>query len=68
VFTPDGTRVVAKVERGGSFAVAVDGEVHGPWYEAMWEPVVSPDGKRLLVRAVEGGVYTRNVVPLDDLG
>jgi hypothetical protein len=67
VFTPDGNRVLAKVERDGRYAVAVDGVVGGPWFEALWDPVVSPDGGRLLVRAVERGVYTRRVANLAEL-
>jgi hypothetical protein len=67
VFSPDGDRVLAKVERDGRFAVAVDGVVGGPWFEALWDPVVSPDGRRLLVRAVEDGVYIRQVANLADL-
>ena len=65
VFTPSGDQVAAKVERGGRFAVVVDGKVWSPWYEALWEPVFSPDGTRLLIRAVEKGTYLRQVVPFD---
>ena len=36
-----------------------------PWYEALWEPVFSPDGTQMLIRAVEDGTYFRQVVPFD---
>ena len=65
VFSSSGERVVAKVERDGRFAFAVDGKVWSPWYDALWEPVFSPDGERLLIRAVENGTYLRQVVPFD---
>jgi len=65
VFKPFGDRVATKVERGGHFAIAVDGRVWSPWYDALWEPVFSPDGERLLIRAVEHGTYLRQVVPFD---
>jgi hypothetical protein len=59
--------VLAKVEREGRFAVAIDGVVRGQWYEGMWEPVISSDGQRLLVRAVDQGVYTRHVMQLNEM-
>jgi hypothetical protein len=66
VFSPDASRVLAKVERDGRFAVAVDGAVWSPWYEGLWEPTPSPDGSRLLIRAIQDGSYVRQVVPLED--
>jgi hypothetical protein len=65
VFNPAGDRVVAKVERNGRFAVAVDGRIWSPWYDALWDPVFNPDGSRLLIRAVENGTYLRQVVSFD---
>jgi hypothetical protein len=62
-FSLAGDRVLTKVERGGRFAIAVDGRVWSPWYDALWEPALSPDGERLLIRAVEHGTYFRQVVP-----
>ena len=31
----------------------------------LWDPVFSPEGKRLLIRAVAQGKYMRAVVPVD---
>jgi hypothetical protein len=53
------------VERDGRRAVAVDGAVWSPWFDALWEPVLSPAGDRLLLRAVENGVFIRQVVRFD---
>ena len=55
--------ILAKVERDGRFAVAVDGKVWSSWYEQLWEPVVSPNGERLLLRVLHDGAYVRQVVP-----
>jgi hypothetical protein len=66
VFTPADDRVLAKVERDRRFAIAIDGEIWSPWFDALWEPVVSPDGTRALIRAVDSGTYVRQVVPIGD--
>jgi hypothetical protein len=65
VFTPSGDRVLAKVERDGRYAVAVDGEIWSPFFEGLWEPVPSADGSKVLLRVVEDGAYHRRVVALD---
>lgn len=57
--------MVAKVELDGRFAVALDGKVWSPWFDALWAPTPSPDGGRVLLRAVDDGVYLRQVVELD---
>ena len=62
VFTPDSRSVMAKVERDGRFAIAVDGRVWSPWFDGLWEPVPSPDGRQVLVRCLDGQKYYRNVV------
>ena len=61
---PTASRVLAKVERDGRFAIAVDGKVWSPWFDGLWDPVFSPDGRHVLIRAVEDGEYFRQVVPL----
>jgi len=67
VFTPDGGRVLAKVERGGRLTYALDGRCWGRSSEALWDPVCSPDGSKVLVRGIEGGQVLREVVPLQTL-
>ncbi|MDP2799952.1 MAG: WD40 repeat domain-containing protein, partial [Deltaproteobacteria bacterium] len=65
VFSPDGHRVAAKVEKGGKYTIALDGK---PWREceAIWGPVFSPDGKKVLVRSIEDGKYYRRIVPVSE--
>jgi hypothetical protein len=36
-------------------------------FEALWNPVFSPAGDKLLVRGVKDGVYSRRVVALKEL-
>jgi hypothetical protein len=36
-------------------------------YEALWQPVFSPDGTRVLVRGIEKGTYRRQVLAVDQL-
>ena len=32
--------------------------------EAAWDPIFSPDGKKILLRGIEDGKYFREVLPL----
>ena len=32
--------------------------------EQVWEPIFSPDGKRLLIRSMREGKYYRQVIPV----
>ena len=63
-FTPDGKQVVAKVEKDGKFALALNGKIVGSSYDGMYDPVVGPGGDRVLVKALEGGKYYRRVVAI----
>jgi hypothetical protein len=62
VFSPDGQKVVAKVEQGGKFALVLNGKVLGNEYDGLYDPVNGPEGDRMLVKALEGGKYYRRVV------
>jgi len=33
----------------------------------LWDPVFSPDGKKLLTRCVDGGKYYRRVIPIGEI-
>ena len=64
VFSPDGQKVVAKVEQDGKFALALNGKVLGQPYDGLYDPVIGPEGDRVLVKALEGGKYYRRVVSI----
>ncbi len=64
VFTPTGEHVLAKVERDGRYAVALNGVVWSPWFERLEPPTVSPDGRLVLVRWAAGDVFHRQVVAI----
>jgi len=67
VFSPDSGMVAAKVEKGGKYFVAVNGSVWSKPFDALWSPVFSPDGKKLLVRAREGDKFYRKVIPVSTI-
>jgi hypothetical protein len=67
LFTPDGKKVIAKVEQDGMFALALNGKVIGQEYDGMYDPVIGPEGDRVLVKALEGGKYYRRVVAIGNL-
>jgi len=68
IFTPDmnrdGSVVAVGFENEGQFFVAVNDQVIAGPYEAMGDPVVNPEGDKVLVKGIKNGVYRRQVVTL----
>jgi hypothetical protein len=71
VFSPDGSHVAAKVEKGGRYRLYIDGRPLKTEFTQLWNPIFSPDAKKILVRAVEGeqnqAKYVRRVMSLSDI-
>jgi len=68
IFTPDlsqdGSMVAVSFEKQGQYFAAVnDRVVTGP-YDVMADPVLSPQGDKLLVKGIENGIYKRQIVAL----
>jgi hypothetical protein len=66
VFSPDSTKVAAKVEKKGRFTIVLDGKPYGQDFEQCWEPVFSPCSTKVLIRAVDGGKFVRIVADVSD--
>jgi hypothetical protein len=67
VFSPDGSHLAAKVEKGGKYTFAVDGRLWDRQCEAVWDPAFSPDGSLVLLKSLEEGTYFRRVMPVADI-
>ncbi|HQF25953.1 MAG TPA: hypothetical protein PL065_20975, partial [Polyangiaceae bacterium] len=59
--------VLAKVERDGRYRLVANDRLWKPTFELLWDPVVSPDGKHVLVRGVVDEKYFRQVVSLGEI-
>jgi len=56
--------VAVSFEKQGQYFAAVnDRVVTGP-YDVMADPVLSPQGDKLLVKGIENGIYKRQIVAL----
>ena len=69
MFSPDGSKLAAIVAaKYGKWTIAVDGR---PWSisfnDLLTDPVFSPEGDKILLRAVENGKYIRYVIQTDEL-
>jgi uncharacterized protein YrrD len=51
----------------GKYGIAVDDALWGERFDSVWDPAFSPDGDRLLVRAVRDGKYVRHVMAVKDI-
>ncbi|RLB97341.1 MAG: WD40 repeat domain-containing protein, partial [Deltaproteobacteria bacterium] len=66
VFSPDGSKVAAKIDKNGKRTIAVNGKLWNKMCDEVWEPVFSPDGSKILCRSVEDGKYYRRVIPVSE--
>ena len=62
VFSPDNEHVAAVCEDNGKYTVLLDGNPYQEDFSLAWDPVFSPDGKRLLIRGFKDNKFTRTVV------
>ena len=67
VFSPDGNRLAAKVQKNGKYTIAMDDRLWSHQCEAVWDPVFSPDSQKILLKSLEDGSYYRRVIPVTDL-
>jgi len=64
VFAPAGGAVAVRMERKGRYGFALNDRLLDIAAEAAWDPQFSADGRHLLLRFVESGVYHRRVLPV----
>jgi hypothetical protein len=67
VFSPEGNHVAVKVNIGEKYAVVMDDRLWKQEFDALWNPVFSPGGDKILLRAVKDGKYIRYVIHTDEL-
>ena len=60
----DGSAVAVVVEKNGLFHLVVNNRIRKGGYEMMAAPVFSPDGRKILVKGIENGIYTRRILSL----
>lgn len=61
VLSTRGGHVAVKVERGGRQTVAINGRPLEATFDQVFMPAFSPDGTRLLIRALDKGTFVRIV-------
>ncbi|MDP3427285.1 MAG: WD40 repeat domain-containing protein, partial [Humidesulfovibrio sp.] len=61
VISPSGGHVAVKVERAGRQTLVVNGRVYPREFTKVFEPTFSPDGTKLLIRALDKDAFLRIV-------
>jgi len=56
-----GNHIAVKAEKEGKFFIILDGRAGKEIFDMLWDPVFSPDGEKILIRAVSNGKYIRKV-------
>ncbi len=61
VISATGGNVAVKVEKAGRQSIVVNGHVYPRDFTKVWEPQFSPDGTKLLIRAMDKDAFLRIV-------
>ena len=57
----------AKVEKNERYTVAVNNKEYPEDFEAVWDPIFSPDSEKVLIRAIKDGKVVRIVAKVSDV-
>jgi hypothetical protein len=67
IFSPGSDYVAVKIERNGKYGIAVNDRLWDQQCDAIWDPLFSAEGDKLLLRTLKDGRYIRRVVPVADI-
>ena len=56
-----------KVERNGKYSIAVNDRLWDQECDAVWDPVFSPQGDKVLLKTLQKGIYIRRVISVEEL-
>lgn len=57
--------MAARMERNGGFYLVVNGKVYPERFDMIFEPQISPDNRKILLKAMQNGIYIRQILTLD---
>lgn len=67
VFSPKGDILATRMEKNGRYHLIVNGRVYNTSFDMVFAPQISPDNSHILLKTLSGGIYTRQVLPLDQI-
>jgi len=59
--------VFSPIKKNGKYSMAVNDALWDGSCEALWPPVFSHCSKKMLVRTIEKGIYSRRVIPVNEI-
>ncbi|MCP3926307.1 MAG: Tmc redox complex protein TmcD [Desulfobacterales bacterium] len=59
--------ITTRMEKDGKYYLVVNGNVHNEGFEMIFEPEISSDSSKILLKVLDMGVYKRKILPLDQL-
>ncbi len=67
VISQDDKVIAARMEKEGKFYLIVNGRVYKEAYDMVFEPEISPDNDKILLKTIKNGIYTRQILALDNV-
>jgi hypothetical protein len=68
VFVPciseDGSVVAVVIQKQGTYQLVVNNRVKAFGFSYMADPMISPDGSKVLLKGIENGIYKRRIIRL----
>ncbi len=56
-----------RMERDNQFFLCVNGKVYNENFDMVFEPAISPDNDKILLKTIKNGVYTRQILNIDNI-
>ena len=53
------------MEKDEGFYLVVNGKVYQESFDMIFEPQISPDNNKILLKAMKDGIYLRQILTLD---
>jgi len=65
VVSRDNTITATRMEKNKGFYLVVNGKVYKERFDMIFEPKISPENDKVLLKAMKNGIYSRQVLTLD---
>ena len=59
--------IATRMEKDGKYYLVVNGKIYGQAFDQVFEPEISPDNDKILLKAIRDNIYSRQILTLDQI-
>ena len=67
VASVDGRIIAARMAVNDKYHMVVNGKIYPDAYDMAFDPAISPDGDKIMFKTITNGIYSRQILNVDDL-